>query len=47
MLLTDDEPHQHRLYRRAGFHDVSKLKGVNLHAFVDIDGAGLESDDGA
>ncbi len=41
MLLTDDEPHQHRLYKSLGFHDVSKLDGAALHAFVDIDGADL------
>lgn len=45
MLLTDDELHQHKLYRAVGFHDVSKLQGVALHAFVDIKGAGLTSTD--
>lgn len=43
MLLTDDEPHQHRLYKSLGFHDVSKLEGAALHAFVDIAGADLTS----
>lgn len=43
VLLTDDEPHQHRLYRSLGFHDVSKLEGGALHAFIDIEGAGLSS----
>lgn len=43
MLLTDDEEHQHRLYKSLGFHDVSRLDGVGLHAFVDIVGADLTS----
>jgi len=43
MLLTDDEPHRHRLYNAVGFHDVSKLDGVALAAFADIPGAGLTS----
>ena len=43
MLLTDDEAHQHRLYKALGFHDVSKLDGGALHAFVDIEGADLTS----
>lgn len=43
ILLTDDEPHQHRLYRNAGFHDVSKVTNAQLHAFVDIAGAELRS----
>ena len=43
MLLTDDEAHQHRLYESLGFHDVAKLKGVGLHAFVNIAGADLTS----
>ena len=43
VLLTDDEAHQHRLYEALGFHDVAKLKGVGLHAFVDIAGADLTS----
>lgn len=43
MLLTDDEPHQHRLYKGLGFHDVSRLDGIGLHAFVDIQGANLSS----
>ena len=43
VLLTDDEPHQHRLYRRLGLHDVCRLEGVGLHAFVDIQGANLTS----
>lgn len=42
MLLTDDEPHQHR-YKGLGFHDVARLDGVGLHAFVDIRGANLTS----
>lgn len=44
VLLTDDEPHQHRLYKQFGFHDVSRLEGADLHAFVDIQGANLTSD---
>lgn len=43
VLLTDDEPHQHRLYKGLGFHDVSRLDGGGLHAFVDIRGADLTS----
>lgn len=43
VLLTDDEAHQHRLYKAVGFHDISQLKGIGLHAFVDIVGAELES----
>jgi ribosomal protein S18 acetylase RimI-like enzyme len=43
MLLTDDEAHQHRLYKALGFHDVSRLDGAGLHAFVDIEGADLTS----
>ena len=43
MLLTDDEPHQHRLYESLGFHDVSKIDGAALHAFVDIKGVDLTS----
>jgi len=36
VLLTDDEEHQHRLYRAAGYHDVATLKDTKLHAFVNI-----------
>jgi hypothetical protein len=43
VLLTDDEPHQHRLYRGLGFHDVARLDGSALHAFVDFEGASLQS----
>lgn len=43
VLLTDDEPHQHRLYESLGFHDVAKLDGAGLHAFIDIEGANLTS----
>jgi GNAT superfamily N-acetyltransferase len=43
VLLTDDEPHQHRLYRSVGLHDVAELRNPALHAFVDIDGADLDS----
>lgn len=43
MLLTDDEPHQHRLYKSVGFHDVSQLDNIPLHAFVDIAGIDLVS----
>lgn len=43
VLLTDDEPHQHRLYRSLGFHDVAQLDGAGLHAFVEIAGADLTS----
>jgi len=43
MLLTDDEPHQHRLYKSVGFHDVAQLDNVALHAFVDIAGVELTS----
>ncbi len=43
MLLTDDEDHQHRLYTSLGFHDVARLQGAGLHAFVDILGADLSS----
>ena len=39
VLFTDDQAHQHRLYEAVGFHDLSKLDGVGLHAFVDIAGA--------
>ncbi len=45
VLLTDDEPHQHRLHRSVGLHDVAALEGVALHAFVDIRGAELSSSD--
>ena len=41
VLLTDDEPHQHRLYRSAGYSDVATLKHVPLHAFVSIKGIEL------
>jgi len=34
VLLTDDEDHQHRLYRAAGFEDVASLRNVPVHAFV-------------
>jgi len=43
MLLTDDQAHQHRLYRSLGFHDVAKLEGTGLHGFVGIVGASLNS----
>ncbi len=36
VLLTDDEPHQHRLYRAAGYHDVATVTSVPIHAFVSI-----------
>ena len=36
VLLTDNQEHQHRLYRSAGYHDVASLKDVPLHAFVNI-----------
>jgi len=41
VLLTDNEPHQHRLYEAAGFNDVASLKNVPLHAFVAIKGVEL------
>lgn len=41
VLLTDDEEHQHRLYRSAGYHDVATLKNHKLHAFVSIKGLDL------
>jgi GNAT superfamily N-acetyltransferase len=41
VLLTDDEPHQHRLYRSVGLSDVAQLRDTPLHAFVDIAGATL------
>lgn len=47
MLLTDDQPHQHRLYKALGFHDVAQLDGDGLHAFVDIIGADLSSSEAA
>lgn len=36
VLLTDDLPHQHRLYRAAGYHDVATVTSVPIHAFVNI-----------
>lgn len=41
VLLTDDEEHQHRLYRAAGYTDVASLQKVPLHAFVSIKGVEL------
>lgn len=41
VLLTDDEEHQHRLYRAAGYSDVASLTNVPLHAFVSIEGVEL------
>ena len=35
VLLTDDEPHQHRLYEAAGYRDVAA--SPPLHAFVRIE----------
>ena len=43
VLLTDDEPRQHRLYRSVGLHDVARLRSPALHAFVDIVGAEMTS----
>lgn len=37
VLLTDDHPHQHRLYRAAGFTDVNDHVAP-LQAFVRFDG---------
>ena len=41
VLLTDDEQHQHRLYRAVGYHDVASLKNDRLHAFVSVSGHDL------
>ncbi len=41
VLLTDDEEHQHRLYRSAGYQDVATLRNTGLHAFVNIKGVDL------
>ncbi|UJH71026.1 GNAT family N-acetyltransferase [Ornithinimicrobium sp. INDO-MA30-4] len=41
VLLTDDEPAQHALYRSAGFADVAGLKNNALHAFVSMKGVEL------
>lgn len=37
VLLTDDHPHQHRLYRASGFTEVVD-HSAPLHAFVRFDG---------
>ena len=44
VLLTDDEPHQHRLYRSVGLHDVARLRSPALHAFVDVLGAEMTAE---
>lgn len=41
VLLTDDDEHQHRLYRSAGYRDVANLRHDRLHAFVGIEGVEL------
>lgn len=41
VLLTDDDDHQHRLYRAAGYHDVASLQHDCLHAFVSVRGTDL------
>lgn len=38
VLLTDDLPAQHRFYESMGYHDTRRIAGVNLHAFVQIEG---------
>jgi len=41
VLLTDDEAHQHRLYRSLGYTDIADVTKVPLHAFVAIRGVDL------
>jgi len=41
VLLTDDEEHQHRLCRAAGYSEVAALRNDRLHAFDRIRGAKL------
>ena len=41
ILLTDDDEHQHRLYRSAGYSDLATLRNHHLHAFVGIKGVEL------
>ena len=36
ILMTDDQPRQHRLYRTAGYSDISEIKA--LHVFVRFEG---------
>lgn len=38
ILLTDDEPAQHRFYRAMGYTDIQDIAAAQLHAFVQIDG---------
>lgn len=38
VLLTDDQPAQHRFYESMGYRDTQKVDEVGLHAFVRIDG---------
>lgn len=37
VLLTDDEPHQHRLYESMGYVNVNDFERAPLNAFVRID----------
>lgn len=41
VLLTDDEEHQHRLYRAAGYHNVADITSVPVNAFVSFKGVDL------
>lgn len=40
VLLTDDDPAQHRFYRAMGYTDIQDIAAAQLHAFVQI--AGLD-----
>ncbi len=43
VLLTDDDPAQHRFYESAGYQDTRKIRNVGLRTFVQIDGLELET----
>ena len=43
LLLTDDEPAQHRFYESMGYRDTRLVENVALHAFVKIEGLDLEA----
>ena len=45
VLLTDDEPLQHRFYESMGYADTKLISNIGLHAFVQIDGLELETEE--
>lgn len=42
ILLTDNQPSQHRFYESAGYADTRRISNIKLHTFVNLSGIDLE-----